>query len=672
MKISLEWLRQYVDYQDGPERLEEILRNVGFEIDGREQVGDDWMLDVEITSNRPDCLGHIGLAREVAAVTGATVKIPEVTLAEQGAAVSQRCSVANEAPDLCGRYTARFIDGVQVGASPDWMVRRLATVGMRSINNVVDVTNYVLMEVGQPLHSFDFGKLAEGRIVVRRARSGERLVAIDESKLELTDDMLVIADGNEPVAMAGIMGGLASEVSDGTQAVVLESAHFAPLSIRHSSRALTLSSESSFRFERNVDIVTVDWASRRAAGLLAELAGGKVAPGLIDLWGASEWQAKKVDMRLSRMRALLGIEVEVGLVMSIFQSLGLEPAREGEDVIRCTIPSWRGDLSREVDLIEEVIRIYGYGQVPTETKIHITVTTSDQNQRTREAVAQVLSGCGFYEAVSVGFIEDRYWPLFGEEGFEPLRVKDMSRRSNNALRHSLLPSLLMARKRNQDAGNAWCDLYELAATHRAARDQDGPAAETVMLGLVTDGNFRDLRGVVEAMVAGLDRQAEVICRECELVWAASGCAAELYVGEQMIGVIGHASDEVNKVFDLTGDVCLAEMRFEELLKLEGRIAGLQPIPRFPGITRDLSLVLAESTSWEQIKASVTKSGGDDLRDVEFVDVYRGKGIASESKCITLSMEFRRVEGTLTHEEVDKEQERILAELQESLGARLRS
>ena len=672
MKISLEWLREYVDYQEGAERLEEIMRNVGFDVDGREQVGDDWMVDVEITSNRPDCLGHIGVAREVAAVTGAQLKLPEVKLTEQGQAASERAAVAIEAPDLCGRYTARFVEGVKVGPSPEWMVRRLATLGVRSINNVVDITNYVLMEVGQPLHSFDYAKLAEGRIAVRRARPGEKLTAIDESKLELSEEMLVIADANEPVAMAGIMGGLASEVGADTQAVLLESAHFDPVSVRHTSRALTLSSEASFRFERNVDIVMVEWASRRAAALLAELAGGKVAPGVIDGWGREKWQAKKVQMRLTRMRALLGIDVDTERVLSIFGALGLEPEHDGGDVITGTIPSWRGDLYREADLIEEVIRIHGYEQVPTEEKIHIKVTTSDKYQRTRGATAATLTGCGFYEAVNVGFVEDKYWPLFAEEGFEPLRVRDMSRKSNNALRQSVLPSLLGARQRNQDAGNGRCDLYELAATQRPGQAKGQPASETVMLGLITDGGFRELRGVVEMVVAGLDREVELTCRAGEVVWAGSGAGAELLVAGKVIGQIGQASEAVKDAFDLATDVCLAEIRFDELVGLEGRIAELRPLLRFPGVARDLSLVVDESASWEQIRELVTAGGGEDLREVQFVDIYRGKGIDGGKKCVTLSMEFRREQGTLTHEEVDKDQERILALLQKELSAELRS
>jgi len=279
MKISLEWLCQYVDYSDGVERLESILREAGFEIDGVEQIGDDWMLDVEITSNRPDCLGHIGIAREVAAVTGAELKMPEIAYREQGKNVDQWTSVQNQAHKLCRRYTVKIIDGIKIAPSPDWMVRRLATIGVRSVNNVVDITNYVLMEIGQPTHAFDYAKLAEGRIVVRLADSGEKMQTIDHTERELDKDMLVIGDAEKAVALAGVMGGLASEVSDSTSTILLESAHFDPLSIRRTARALTMGSESSFRFERDVDIEMVEWASHRIAALLEQLAGGKVAPG---------------------------------------------------------------------------------------------------------------------------------------------------------------------------------------------------------------------------------------------------------------------------------------------------------------------------------------------------------------------------------------------------------
>ncbi|MCK5272702.1 MAG: phenylalanine--tRNA ligase subunit beta [Sedimentisphaerales bacterium] len=671
MKISLEWLKEYVDYNGSVEQLEEIFTNVGFPVEGRLRVGDDWMLDVEVTSNRPDCLGHIGLAREVAAVTGATFRMPEVSFTEHGRDVCEWTSVQNDAPRYCSRYTARIIDGVQAGSSPDWMRRRLETIGLRGISNVVDITNYVLMEIGQPLHSFDFARLCEGRIVVRTSLPGERMEMIDHSKIELKEDMLVIADATAPVALAGVMGGLASEVGDETRTVLLESAHFAPLSIRRTSRSLTLASESSFRFERNVDMEMLEWASRRAAGLLAELAGGKVAPGVIDVaTGAAE--KENVQMRMSRLKKLVGIAYDSEFVLGLFERLGLNPRYDGSDVITCTIPSWRGDLTREVDLIEEVIRIHGYGNVPTEPKIHITVKTADAYQRIRGKVGTLLNGCGFFETINVSFVEERYLKLFAEEGFEPVRVKDLSRRSNNALRASLLGSLVNARKRNQDAGNGRCDFYEIAAVHCPSDDGEELPRETIKLGLITDGGFRYLRGVIEAMLGGLDRTAKLKCTPAKVLWAEDGTGAELVINGQVVGRAGQAGGNVIDVFDLSNGVCLAEIDFEYLVQLEERTARLEPIMRFPAVTRDLSLILDENVTWAGIEAAIWDLAPEDLRELRFVGVYRGAGVEPGRKSLTLSMVFRRADETLRHEQVDEYQEKILATLREKFQAKLRA
>ena len=670
MKISLEWLREYVEYPDGPEKLDEILTNIGFPVEEIEPVGDDWMLDVEITSNRPDCLGHIGIAREVSAATGAAFHLPEVNFTEIGKDVTEWTGVINEAPDLCGRYTARIIDGVKIGPSPDWMVRRLETVGLRGISNVVDITNYVMMEVGQPLHSFDYARLEEGRIVVRRAKNGEQMVSIDHTELELNDTMLVIADASQPVAIAGIMGGLASEVGDQTKTVLLESAHFDPLCTRRTSRALALSSESSFRFERNVDIVTADWASLRSAALLEQLAGGKVSPGVIDVWPAG-YLDRQVGMRLSRLNMLLGIEIPVDTVLGILNRLGLAPKLGEDGVVACTIPSWRCDLVREVDLIEEVIRIHGYRSIPIEPRIHITVKTQDAVQRTCRQVTTALNGCGFYETINVSFVEDQYWQPFMPQGFEPVRVQDMTRKSNNALRPSLLPSLLEARKRNQDAGNERCDMYELAACH-FPNDSQALPNESIYLSLLTDGDFRELRGAVETVLATLDKNIRLTCQSKKVLWAAPEAGARLLIGDTCIGCAGKLHPDILKQFDLNEEVSLAEIDFGKLVKLQGGSAELVPLIRFPGITRDLSLLVEEAIAWVDIERLIHDQNMADLREVRFIGIYRGKGVAQGKKSLTLSLHFRRADDTLTHEEVDSYQETILNGLKEKFKAELRA
>ncbi|MBN2378051.1 MAG: phenylalanine--tRNA ligase subunit beta [Sedimentisphaerales bacterium] len=672
MKISLEWLREYVDYPGTPQELSRIYTDIGFPVEDLQQIGNDWMLDVEITSNRPDCLGHIGLARELAAAAGATFKMPAVDFPETATQdVSQLTAVDNQAPDLCNRYTARVIEDVTVAPSPDWMIRRLETIGLRGISNVVDITNYVLMEIGQPLHSFDFDKLNEHRIVVRRAKPGEQMETIDHTKVELNDNMLVIADATEPVALAGVMGGLPSEVTDSTKNILLESAHFNPLSIRSTSRALTVSSEASFCFERNVDIEMTEWASRRATALLVELTGGKVAPGLIDSWPVKH-PAPPITLRLGRVKTLLGIDIPTERVLNILSQLQLQPQLDkATATITCTAPSWRKDLRREVDLIEETIRIEGYNTIPTEHDIQITVKTQDNFQRACGLVTAALNGCGYFETVNVSFLDENTWQPFVAENFQPVRVKDAARKANNALRPTLLPSLLTVRKRNQDAGNDRCDLYELSAVHQPGDNRSG-VSEAIKLALLTDSDFRELRGVIEATVKSLDKNALLTCKPAELPWAEKGTGAELVINGQAIGYAGKAAAEIIKLFDLEQDLALAEIDFEPLTNLQSESYQIKPLTRYPSVTRDLSLVLAEDISWQQIDNTISELDLPDLQELTFVDIYRGKGVEAGCKSLTLSMVFRNPEQTLTHEEVDGYQEKILKALGENLNAQLRA
>ncbi len=671
MKISLEWLREYVDYQGPVEALDTIFTHIGLNVEGIEQIGDDWMFDLEVTSNRPDCLGHIGVAREIAAATGAAFSLPEIELVEDGKPAEEWTSVDIQAMELSGRYTARIIDGISVGESPSWMKKRLATVGIRSISNVVDITNYVMMEIGQPLHSFDYDKLEEGRIVVRNAKKGEVLEAIDHVKYKLDEKMLVIADAKFGVAIAGVMGGLSSEVTDATKTILLESAHFDPLSVRRTSRALTLGSDASFRFERDVDINMVEWASRRTAVLLSELAGGKVAPGLVDTWTRQISQLT-ASMRLDRMNTLLGFEIDKDIVSGILEKLQFQPHYNAStNSINCTIPSWRrGDVTREADLIEEVIRIHGYDKIPQEERIHITVKVPDTYQKTRQKVIAKLNGSGYFETVNVGFAEDKHWPLFAEKDFQPIRVNEFTRKSNNALRNSLLPSLLNIRKGNQDAGNGRCDIYELAAVHRPG-DQ-GVAQEDINLALCTDGDFQELRGVIETMISSLDKQKQLTCEPAEVLWAGQKCGAKLIIDGQTIGQAGQVSQDIIKAFDLNDNICMAQIDFCELMKLEGTISQLQPISRFPAITRDLSLVIAEEVAWSDIEQSIKSTQINELAQLDYVGIYRGKGIDKGSKSMTLSMIFRKDNETLTHDQVDVFQDKVMASLKENFNAKLRA
>jgi phenylalanyl-tRNA synthetase beta chain len=670
MKISLNWLRDYVETDLQAEQMAGILSDLGLPCEGIEHLADDAVIDVEVTSNRGDCLSHIGVARELAAATGKELRLPEIRYEETERPAAESVQVEIQEPELCKRYTARVIEGVRVGPTPEWVVKRLEAVGMRSVNNVVDATNYAMMETGQPPHAFDYATLEGRKIIVRKAAPGEQIVSIDGTQCALTPEMLVIADARRPVAVAGIMGGLATEVSNATTAILLEDAYFDPVCIRATERRLSLPSEASFRFERIVDIEKIDWASRRTTQLIVQLAGGRVARGVVDAYPRRH-QPLEVTLRLSRLSKLLGIEVPTAVVLKILSALCFEP-RLQDGSVTCTVPTWRSDVGREVDLIEEVARVYGYGEVPTRRRIQIEATAVDPRQKLAEAVGTFLNGCSFYETINVDFVDQAVAEVFSAGGtLAHLGVRDVTRKAGNLLRRTLLASLLEVLKTNVNAKNLPCRIYEIADTFVPTGVKDALPKEHAKLGLVVDGEFRLLRGAVEGLIRNIHPGAAVEFVPAELPWAQAG--ARVLVNGQVLGEAGVFSDAIRARFDFKDlTPCGAELDFDELQALGGGSIKIKPIPRFPAIERDLSIVVAEPVRWAQIARAVREVAPAELEEVRFVDIYRGKGIAPGTKSVTLSLRFRDEDGTLTHEAVDKHQAAILESLKRAVAAELRT
>jgi phenylalanyl-tRNA synthetase beta chain len=670
MKISLNWLRDYVETDLKAEEIAEILSDLGLPCEGIEHLDDDAVIDVEVTSNRGDCLSHIGIARELAAATAGQLRLPEIHLVEMERPASEFVQVEIREPDLCRRYTGRIIEGVKVGPSPAWLVKRLEAVGLRSVNNVVDATNYTMMELGQPPHAFDYATIEGHKIIVRKAAPGERIVSIDGSQCELTPAMLVIADTRRPVAVAGIMGGLATEVGDSTTTILLEEAYFDPVCIRTTERKLALPSEASFRFERIVDLEKIDWASRRTAQLIVHLAGGRVAKGVVDAY-PRKYQPRQVTMRLSRIGKLLGIEVPTETVLKILSSLYCEP-RLQDDTVTCTVPTWRSDVEREVDLIEEIARVYGYDKVPTRKRIQIEATAADPRQELARSLGTYLNGGGFYETINVDFVDPAAAEVFSAGGtLSHLGVRDVARKAGNLLRRTLLSSLLGVLKTNVNAKNLPCRIYEMADTFVPTGVADTLPKERAKLGLVIDGEFRLLRGAVEGLVQNINHSATVEFVPAHVPWAQAG--AQVLVNGQVIGEAGVFSDVIREKFafkDLAP--CGAELDFDDLLELGSGSVKIKPIPRFPAVERDLSIVVAEPVTWTETARAVQEVAPAELEDIRFVDIYRGKGIAPGAKSVTLSLRFRDEDGTLTHETVDKYQAAILQSLKRTVGAELRT
>ncbi len=678
MKISLNWLKDYVQITESAQILAELLSNLGFGTESIEKFGSDTVIDIDVTSNRGDCLSLIGVAREIAAVTGRELKLPKIEYEAVKKDISRLVSVEIPEPALCGRYTARIIEGVKVGASPDWMVKRLEAVGLRSVGNVVDATNYAMMETGQPPHAFDYDKIRGAKIIVRRAKKGEKLISIDGTECKLEPDMLIIADAKGPVAIAGVMGGIETEVSESTANILLEDASFSPPSIRTTSQKLSLPSEAAFRFGRMVDIQQIDWASERTAQLIVKAAGGRVVEGVVDAWPVKP-QLQKVELRLSRLNKLLGIEVAGQKAFEILKSLKFEPQKADSDKIICTVPSWRADVSREADLIEEVGRVYGYDKVGVRERISIEIAPVDRRQQVISSIGNYLNSCGFYEAITTSFSDEQSAKLITGKGPEghlavsaavrPRRDgQDVSRKTENLLRSSLTGSLLNVVRHNYNVGNKNIRIYEIADVF--TRRQDGSHTEHTSLSVVCDSDFGILKGAVCGLIKMIDRDADIVFAPAQLHWAKAG--AEILVNGEKIGDAGVLRDEVVEGFDIKADqICSAELNFDMFLELEPPQVKMKPLPKFPAIVRDLSLIVGEQVQWAKLEQIIRSRAPQELEEIKFEGIYRGKPIPAGKKSVTVSLRFRDEDGTLQHRSVDRWQQEIFAELAARVGAEIR-
>lgn len=681
MKTSLAWLNSYLDKPMTADEAEPLLTGVGFPFDGRDELtlstGEaDTLLDVEVTSNRSDCLCHLGLAREAAAAASGRKVMPpppDITLPKStGGKAGELARVECSEPSLCPLYTARVITGVKIGPSPKWLVERIEGAGLRSVNNVVDVTNFVLLELGQPLHAFDLAKLDGRRIVVRRAKGGERFTAIDGTQHELTAKMLVIADASTPVAIAGVMGGLDSEVTGNTADILLESAIFEPLNVRSTSRALKLSSDSSFRFERGVDPLGVDRASRRAAQLIVELAGGTLAEGVIRV-GRHDPAPAQVAMRIRRCQSLLGIDLSARQICESLDRLGLCPKQDA-DTITCTIPTYRLDLKREVDLIEEVGRLYGYDKVKVNDRLELQVRPQQTSVTARQTLRRVLVAHGYHETITPTLMTDEQARAFCPASLKPMELAGDVRRKDKVLRPSLLPSLLNCRKHNQDRGNDGVRLFEIAGTWG---NDNGKPREVTSLAILTDApdaheGFRTARGAIEELVATLggDEASNTLAFEPVEDDRYQPAAKVMLHGEER-GRIGVLGDALQNQFGIQTPVVLAEVDYEPFVASFPPKRTVGDLPRFPGIERDLSVVVDEAVTWRQVEQCVSDAAPKMLEALQFLTIFRGKQIGKGKKSLSLRIRFRNPDATLRHDEVDPQVNAVVEKLKQGVGAELR-
>ncbi len=668
MDVSYSWLREYCDLKASPNELARLMPELGLQLESVRTVGSDTVFALEITANRPDLLSMIGVAREIAAATSTLLKIPQVSLKCSGGRVADRTRVANEAPDLCLRYTARLITGIRIAPSPAWLQQRLETIGLRPVNNVVDVTNFVLMECGQPLHAFDFDKLRGGRIVVRRARAGEPITVIDGTVHKLSTEMLVIADAEIPTAVAGVMGGLETEISDSTKNILLESAEFLPASIRRTSRALGLSSDSSYRFERGVDPSGVGWGSERAAALIAEVAGGQVLKGVIDV-GRPVPAERVVRFRPARATVVLGVEIPAARQKALIEGLGCVAAAERPGEIDFRIPTFRADISREIDLIEEVARTFGYSNVPQETRMLIRAVPVQKVDVVSAKVRDLCVSLGYMEARTSSFVPADLAGRFKHWTSEVNIIRNPVNREEPALRTSLIPQLLRVKKTNLNRGVDQPLFFELSEIY--GKQSGGPMEKTCLALLDGDG-YASLRGVLDVLVRHLGIAEPVVYAEHADPNFAPGRMAKLTLGERFLGLAGEINRELAQLFDLRDAPAMAELDFDLLASAAGVARRFEPLPRFPSVKRDLCVVVDETVKWAALRDLAAREAGAAAESIAFQSEYRGEQIAEGRKAVAFSVVYRALDRTLTGEEADAAMIRIAEKMKQQFGAELRA
>lgn len=674
MIVSRNWLQEYVPLSMSVATWTDRLTMSGLNLEEFHDVDADVAADIEVTSNRPDCLGHIGVARELSVLFDLPLTIPTASVTGTGGSISSATSVVNECPDLCHEYHARLIRGVKIGPSPAWLRDRLNAVGINSVNNVVDVTNYVMLECGQPLHAFDFDRLHGNRIVVRRARKGETITAIDQRQYGLAEDMCVIADADRPVAVAGVMGGLDTEISGSTVNVLIETASFASLAVRATARTLKLHSPSSYRFERKVDRRQLDWASRRCCELILQVAGGTLLEGSIAAGTTLPSERERITLRFAQIQKLLGIEIPVTESVRILTRLGLKCHSQTAEHAIFEPPSWRPDLLRECDLIEEVARIHGYDKIPTDALLPVVATSRTVRELVQDGIRTQLTACGLYESLTLSFVSEAQRNLIRLRGELPtVGVTHSSRSLENQLRQSLIPSLLQCRRQNERHGTLNAELFEVAKVYLSAgKGQTENEAEPTMTGLVSGRPFAQVKGMLEALVSNLAPHAVLTTQPSDRPEFQAGRGAELHLNGKLFGWLGELDRNVLKEVDLQDAVTVAEFEVYQLEAVYEPHRHYTPLPRFPAISRDLNFVLPEEISWDQLSRTVRTAAGQLLQGVSFGGQYRGKQIEADRKSYVITCRFMAPERTLTADEVEDAVRRIIAACESTLAARLRA
>jgi phenylalanyl-tRNA synthetase beta chain len=694
MKVLYNCLTEFVDAKAAPADLASRLSLAGVTIDSVEESPAGPVFDAEVTANRPDCLGHYGIAREVSAIYRTQLKSLQPKLTEIAEKAADATRVEIESAELCGRFTARILRGVKVQPSPDWLRQRLEAMGQKSINNVVDVTNYVMFELGQPMHAYDFDKLNERRIIVRRARSGEKLRTLDGMERALTKDMCVISDATRVLGIGGVMGGSDTEISFSTRNILLEAAWFDPISVRRTAKALGLRTEASYRFERGADPEMAELASRRAAELIQQVAGGELLAGVVDVYPSRELE-KKIQLARKEILRVMGADIPDRDVEGILSALGFHPTRvdanRGSDgslaaVWECKQVSWRRDVTRGIDLIEEVARHYGYDKFPprlppAKRPAHRLPHAEAQDRLVERAIA-----LGYHEIVEIPIVDAERDALFRGDKIQPAVIGNPLAEDASIMRSSGTVSMIRAIEWNLNHGNRDVRLFEIGKKYEL---RDGAPIETAVLTLGATGlarektiheaarefSFADLKGDLDQigeLVGGLEWQSG------GPAWLSAARAAHFSVAKAQnapLGVAGQLSRRIAEQLKLRQDVYVTELELEPLLTaIESARAALRfvPWPRYPAVERDFSLVLADGVTFAQVEQTIRALGIAEIQSIHAADLFRGGQIPAGKYSLMIRVVFQSLQGTLTDSQLSDFSSRIVTALEQKLGATLRA
>jgi phenylalanyl-tRNA synthetase beta chain len=690
MLISYNWLRELTGTSLTPLELRERLTMVGLAIDAVEEKVDDSVIDVEVPSNRPDCLSHVGIAREVAVIESGEVRTPSSKSAPAEGRASDLTSVEIRDTDLCPRYAARLVRGVRIGPSPDWLAKRLEEIGQRTINNVADITNYVLHELGQPLHAFDFAKLEGQRIIVRRAIAGERLKTLDGVERTLDAKMLVIADADRPVALAGIMGGEDTEISTGTTEVLIESAYFNPDSVRQTARKLGMDTEASRRFERGADCENVLRAQQRCVELICEIAGGVATDDAIDAY-PSPLPVRSISFHPDRVESLTSLRVAKPDMKRIFTGLGVALTEESPSVWTCVPPTWRSDIERAEDLVEEIARHFGYDKIGSELPPSNQSGEHQPKELKIRKLRRVLQALGFDEAINFSFIDishDNQFELIPEfsaqdPGLGFVTLINPIIENEVRMRPTLIPGLLNSLRHNLNHGVRNVRLVETGRIF-AKTGSGGLPDEREALALIATGgaseegraqapretDFFDLKGSLEAAVAAMNR-GPLQFMKAPVRHLREGQSARLLLADgTMIGSLGRLADSVSDAYKFRQPVFLVELDLTRLLAAAELAVQYEPLPRYPSVVRDLTMLVDRQITLDELLRTIDEHQVEDCSGAQFVGTYEGANIPEDKRAVTLRIEYRSDERTLRDEEVEERQRRLIDSLLRQYSAQL--